>query len=159
MEKPRIRFVDGVNNTLFYLDDGEDIAIEVGYEWFRYTCQYIDDFHFKLGNQIYHIGQFAQLRETLVQRYRPAKKLSSVEEPKKKIRFIDSEYKTLFYIEDGDDIEIEIDGVWKRFKCRYIGVCHTEVGGYIYHICEFAEIREKLSQRYRPVNSETLVQV
>ena len=71
MEKPKIRFVDALGNTLFYLDDGEDIELEVGDEWIRYTCRYMDDYHFKLGDYIYHIGQFAQEREKLVQRYRP----------------------------------------------------------------------------------------
>jgi hypothetical protein len=71
MSKPKIRFVDSMNNTLFYIDDGEDIELEVGDEWIQYTCHYIDDFHFKLGSYIYHIGQFAQEKEKLVQRYRP----------------------------------------------------------------------------------------
>jgi hypothetical protein len=71
MEKPKIRFVDALGNTLFYLDDGEEIELEVGDEWIRYTCRYMDDYHFKLGDYIYHIGQFAQEREKLVQRYRP----------------------------------------------------------------------------------------
>ena len=72
MEKPKIRFIDSVNNTLFYLDDGDGIEIEVGNEWFHYACHYIDEHHFKLDNHVYHIGEFAQLRERLVQRYRPA---------------------------------------------------------------------------------------
>ena len=78
MEKQRIRFVDGLNNTLFYILDGEDIEIEVGDGWIRYTCHYMDDFHFKLGDYIYHIGQFALEKEKLVQRYRPANPETSV---------------------------------------------------------------------------------
>ena len=71
MSKQKIRFVDGLNNTLFYIDDGDDIEIEVGDEWIRFTCHYMDAYHFKLDDCIYHIGQFAQEKEKLVQRYRP----------------------------------------------------------------------------------------
>ena len=160
MEKPQIRFIDSVNNTLFYLDDGEDIEIEAGDEWIRYTCHYMDDFHFKLGDCIYHIGQFAQLREKLAQRYRPAKKEVKTEaEPKKKIQFIDTSYKTLFCIEDGDEIEVEMDGAWRRQTCHYLDDCHVEINGICFHIHEFAGKMEKASQRFRPVKSETLVQV
>ena len=76
--KRRIRFVTTSGVTYFYLCDGEDIEIEVGDKWIRYTCHYIDEFHFKLGDYVYHIGQFAQEKEKLVQRYRPANPETSV---------------------------------------------------------------------------------
>jgi hypothetical protein len=156
MEKQKIRFVDGVNNTLFYIDDGEEIEIEIADEWIRYTCRYLDENHFKLDGRVHHIGEFAQLREKLVQRYRPAKKEVKLEtKPKKKIRFISLSCKTLFYIDDGDDIEVEINGVWKRYTCKYLDECHFEIIGICYHIHEFAERLEKAGQRYRPINSKT----
>ena len=73
---------------------------------------------------------------------------------KQKIRFINSNYKTLFYIDDGGEIEIFFDGEWNKRVCRYLDECHTEIGGYIYHICEFAERMEQLNQPYRPVISQ-----
>jgi AraC-like DNA-binding protein len=91
MEKQRIRFVDSVNNTLFTILDGEDIELEIDDEWIRHTCRYIDENHFDLDGCIYHIAEFAQLSEILVQRCRPAIKQVKVDaEHKKKIRFIDT---------------------------------------------------------------------
>jgi hypothetical protein len=71
---------------------------------------------------------------------------------KKHIRFINSEYETLFFVDDGGEIEIRIDGIWEKAKCRYIDECHTEIGRIVYHICEFAEKRERFGQPYRPVS-------
>jgi hypothetical protein len=75
---------------------------------------------------------------------------------KLKIRFISSSYKTLYYVDDGDDIEVEVDGEWLRLKCRYIDETHAEIGGRIYHICEFAQSREQLVQRYRAAKAQTM---
>jgi hypothetical protein len=74
---------------------------------------------------------------------------------KQKIRFINSSYKTLFFVDDGDDVEIEGDSGWMKFKCRYLDEFHAEIGGHVYHICEFAEIRERYVQRYRPAKPQT----
>jgi hypothetical protein len=70
---------------------------------------------------------------------------------KKRIRFINSEYETLFFIDDGGAIEIRIDGIWQKATCRYRDECHTEIGRIVYHIREFAEKRERFGQPYRPV--------
>ena len=69
---------------------------------------------------------------------------------KPKIRFINCRYDTLFYIDDGGDIELEVEGKWIRLSCRYIDETHAYIGGYVYHIYQFAETRERLGQRYRP---------
>lgn len=56
------------------------------------------------------------------------------------IRFIDPHYKELFRIPDGEKIIVTTK--WKErkeYKCRYIDEYHTEIGSYLYHICEFAE--------------------
>ena len=55
---------------LFKLDDGDQIIIESKSgkeqkESLRYICRYIDDTHFALGNNIYHIDQFADLVNSL----------------------------------------------------------------------------------------------
>ena len=68
------------------------------------------------------------------------------------IRFIDSNYKDLFRIKDGDKIVISLrDGEELTRTCRYIDQYHTEVGNELYHICEFAERMEKIGATYRAV--------
>jgi hypothetical protein len=69
-----------------------------------------------------------------------------------RIRFINTRYETLFFIEDGGEIEIGIDGgEMFRFVCKYIDDYHTRIGNWIYHICEFAETMERNNRVYRPV--------
>lgn len=69
----------------------------------------------------------------------------------KGIRFIDSHYKTLFYIEDGGSISINFgDGKCEERYCRYIDQTHVEVGNNLYHICEFAEKMEANGYTYEP---------
>jgi hypothetical protein len=69
-----------------------------------------------------------------------------------KICFIDSNYNTLFSINDGEEIELEReDGTVVRRKCRYIDECHFDTGNFLYHICQFAEMMEQNGTRYRPV--------
>ena len=58
---------------------------------------------------------------------------------KRRIRFIDSEYNTLFYIPDGASIVMtRMDGSSVIRPCTYIDDYHTLVGSNVYHICEFA---------------------
>lgn len=74
----------------------------------------------------------------------------------KTIKFIDSDYRELFTILDGESILITYPptdgrGVISR-KCNYAGECHVRVGNEIYHICEFAEKMEQLGAKYEPEN-------
>ena len=56
-------------------------------------------------------------------------------EEKKRIRFIDSHYHTLFSIADGDSIEIVYpDGKREERVCTYIDEYHTQVGARVFHI-------------------------
>ena len=72
-------------------------------------------------------------------------------EEKKRIRFIDSHYHTLFSIADGDSIEIVYpDGKREERVCTYIDEYHTQVGVRVFHICEFAEIMEANGKSYCP---------
>ena len=72
-------------------------------------------------------------------------------ETKKQIRFINSHYKELFKISDGDNIRIiQSDGKTSIRQCRYIDECHTQVGSYVFHICEFAEKMEQCGNTYEP---------
>jgi len=76
-----------------------------------------------------------------------------VSEEKKYIRFIDSDYKTLFFLPDGGRIRItHRDG--KQFDriCRFIDVCHTKIGYEHFHICEFAERMEQNGATYEPLD-------
>lgn len=73
----------------------------------------------------------------------------------KGIRFINSRYKELFRISDGDKITVTLGwGKKKEHVCRYIDEYHTEVGGHLYHICEFAERMEQNGAVYEPKQQE-----
>ena len=70
---------------------------------------------------------------------------------KRMIRFIDSEYHTLFTIKDGESIVItRFDGEKMVFPCKYIDDCHVCIGNSAYHICEFAEMQERNGNIYVP---------
>ena len=70
---------------------------------------------------------------------------------KREIRFIDSEYHTLFTIQDGEGIVItRFDGGKTILSCAYIDDYHVCVGNSIYHICEFAEMQERSGNTYVP---------
>ena len=72
---------------------------------------------------------------------------------KKYIRFINSDYQTLFHLPDGGRIRITYpDREPADRVCRFIDEYHTEVGGYCYHICEFAERMEKIGAKYEPLD-------
>ena len=67
------------------------------------------------------------------------------------IRFIDSEYHTLFTIKDGESIVINrFDGEKLILPCTYIDDCHVCIGNSAYHICEFAEMQERNGNIYVP---------
>ena len=72
---------------------------------------------------------------------------------KKYIRFINSDYKTLFHLPDGGRVRIIYpDGRRADRVCRFIDEYHTDIGGYHYHICEFAERMEQNGARYAPLD-------
>ena len=70
---------------------------------------------------------------------------------KRVIRFIDSEYRTLFTIKDGESIVItRFDGEKLILPCTYIDDYHTCIGSSVCHICEFAEMQERNGNLYVP---------
>lgn len=74
-----------------------------------------------------------------------------IEEANRDIRFIDSHYKELFRIPDGEHIIVtDRYGKMKSYPCRYIDDYHLEVGRNLFHICEFAERMEQDCCTYRP---------
>lgn len=67
------------------------------------------------------------------------------------IRFIDSDYNTLFHVPDGGSIILTAFGDDRRtLPCRYIDDCHAVIGGETFHICQFAEIQERHGAIYAP---------
>ena len=76
---------------------------------------------------------------------------------KKYIRFINSDYKTLFHLPDGGRVRITYpDGRQADRVCRFIDEYHTDIGGYHYHICEFAELMERAGNTYVPEKTQEL---
>lgn len=67
------------------------------------------------------------------------------------IRFIDSDYNTLFHVPDGGSIILTTFGDDRKIlPCRYIDDCHARIGGETFHICQFAEIQEQNGAVYAP---------
>lgn len=67
------------------------------------------------------------------------------------IRFIDSSYRTLFFIPDGGTIIVtrSDSGKVKR-ACTFLDEYHTRVGRETYHICRFAKLMERVGNTYAP---------
>ncbi len=71
------------------------------------------------------------------------------------IRFVDPHYQELFRVPDGGRIIItEPDGEQREKICRFVDEYHTEVSGWIFHICEFAEKMEQNGNSYEPVQEK-----
>lgn len=74
-----------------------------------------------------------------------------IDRARQDIRFIDSGYRELFRLPDGEQITItNANGQKRDFHCRYIDEVHLEVGDNLYHICEFAERMERSGSTYSP---------
>ena len=71
------------------------------------------------------------------------------------IRFVNSHYKELFRIPDGEKIRISYpDGESAERTCRYVDDYHFEAGSSIYHVAEFAEIMEANGNKVVPLRSD-----
>ena len=68
-----IRFIDSDYNNLFFLPDGESIRLTYpdGEERIR-PCQYMGEYHMKVGHEVFHICQFAETMERNGTRYAPS---------------------------------------------------------------------------------------
>ena len=66
------------------------------------------------------------------------------------IRFINSNYDTLFRIPDGGIVEVRFPDRAFSAKCEYLDDYHTMVGDTVFHICEFAEMVERQGGFVRP---------
>jgi hypothetical protein len=78
--------------------------------------------------------------------------VSIMEDVRKDIRFINSDYKTLFTIKDGENIRFTsgYDGAESVKKCRWIDETHTQIGSEAYHNCQWAEICERNNHTFSP---------
>ena len=70
----KIRFIDSRYNTKFEVPDGGAIIIKSNNHKKVYYCRYIDDYHFQISCQVFHICQFAELMEKNGTTYEPANK-------------------------------------------------------------------------------------
>ena len=70
----------------------------------------------------------------------------------KLIRFIDPDYNDLFYLLDGESIDIIYkNGERKQHKCQYLDEAHVKVGHNDLHICQLAEMMVNNGHSCKPV--------
>ena len=84
-----IRFIDSHYNELFRIKDGERIVVTSSWgEKCEHTCRYIDDYHCEVGNNLFHICEFAERMDQNKANYEPKNKddESGIVKPKKKDR-------------------------------------------------------------------------
>lgn len=68
------------------------------------------------------------------------------------IRFITPSYKEKFRIADGDSIRMTFpSGKTQDKPCRFVDETHLEVGNNLYHICEFAELAQRVGVQVIPL--------
>ena len=58
-----IRFIDSQYKELFRIPDGGTIQVDYPGRHYAAKCHYIDDYHTQVGNNVYHICQFAEILE------------------------------------------------------------------------------------------------
>ena len=76
----------------------------------------------------------------------------------KQIRFIDLHYQTLFMLQDGGDIIITCPNGEECVRaCKYLDETHTQIGDKPLHICEFAEMMQRLGATYAPENEPEII--
>ncbi|MFR1304969.1 YodL domain-containing protein [Eubacterium callanderi] len=73
MTAPMIRFIDTRYNDLFTLQDS-DLITEKRLDGTTNThqCYYLDDYHTKIGRNVFHIYEYAKRMEAIGARYFPA---------------------------------------------------------------------------------------
>ena len=69
------------------------------------------------------------------------------------IRFITSSYDELFRIPDGGIIDVRCPDRHFTAKCEHLDDYHTRINGRGFHICEFAELIERLGGTMRPIDA------
>ena len=114
--------------TFFKRDDQKDFG------WIRFFS-ILFDAQKDIADRVYRSLDQLELRR---------KEVCAMPKKDNDIRFINPEYKTIFTLENGDNIMIiHQNGTSDIRECQYIDEYHTEIGDNIYHICQFAEIMER----------------
>ena len=72
------------------------------------------------------------------------------EEKGHSIRFINSDYDTLFHLPDGGTVEFRFPDRTFIAKCAYEDDYHCMVGDTMFHICQLAELVERQGGSVRP---------
>ena len=136
---------DIIQGTFFVAGLGEDDFISLSDEQIqRYTDYYAE-----------HTVIDAVKTEESPAKEPPAEKADvsdTTDKPKRYIRFIDSDYNTLFHIPDGGNLIVKrLDGQEKSYPCHYVDDYHFFGGkSSVFHICEFAEAMQRCGDVYRP---------
>ena len=119
------------------MEDGHSYGIRVNTDRYAYLCR------LNPNKGEYNLYLYAYRKDWLNAHLRKAQK---------GIRFIDSNYRNLFRLPDGGKIEITLKDGQKRIEtCRFIDEYHTEIGKWLYHICEFAERLEQNGDSIKPL--------
>ena len=58
-----IRFIDSQYHDLFRIPDGSMIQVTYPDRSFAAKCEFVDDYHLKVANELFHICQFAEILE------------------------------------------------------------------------------------------------
>ena len=62
-QENEIRFITSSYDELFRIPDGGTVQVTFPDRQFSERCNYIDDYHMKVGNSVYHICQYAEILE------------------------------------------------------------------------------------------------
>ena len=149
MDESGLLPTDIIQGTFFVAGIGEDDFISLSDEQTRrYTNYYTE----------HTVIDLARTEEPPAKEP-PAEKAGvsdTTDKPKRYIRFIDSDYNTLFHIPDGANLTVtDFDGQERTYPCRYIDSYHVAIGkNDAFHICEFAELMERNGSVYRPENPQ-----
>jgi hypothetical protein len=76
----------------------------------------------------------------------------------KEIRFIDPNNKELFTIPDGGSVVMtRPEGEQYVYDCKYIDPTHCALNGEVYHICQHADIRQRIGATIEPETQPEIV--
>ena len=74
-----IRFINSGYDTLVRIPDGGTVEIRFPDRTFTAKCEYLDDYHTKIGDTVFHICEFAELLEHQVGTVHPEPEITSDE--------------------------------------------------------------------------------
>ena len=74
-----IRFINSSYDTLFRIPDGGTVEVRFPDRTFTAKCEYLDDYHTKIGDTVFHICEFAEFLEHQVGTVHPEPEITSDE--------------------------------------------------------------------------------